>query len=93
MVWRIWAIMRRHFFSKHSHNRSFGESFARGENFGKLAEGVPTLEAVKLIADRENIDMPICQALYKVIYEKADIKKTIREMFNRDLKQEFEHIC
>lgn len=80
-------------FSKHSHNRSFGESFARGENFGKLAEGVPTLEAVKLIADRENIDMPICQALYKVIYEKADIKKTIREMFNRDLKQEFEHIC
>ena len=80
-------------FSKHSHNRSFGESFARGENFGKLAEGVPTLEAVKLIADRENIDMPICQALYKVIYEKADIKKTIKEMFNRDLKQEFEHIC
>ena len=54
---------------------------------------MPTLEAVKLIADRENIDMPICQALYKVIYEKADIKKTIREMFNRDLKQEFEHIC
>ena len=89
MVWRIWAIMRRHFFP----STAFGESFARGENFGKLAEGVPTLEAVKLIADRENIDMPICQALYKVIYEKADIKKTIREMFNRDLKQEFEHIC
>lgn len=80
-------------FSKHSHNRSFGESFARGESFGKLAEGVPTLEAVKLIADKEGIDMPICQALYKVIYEKADIKKTIREIFNRDLKQEFEQIC
>ena len=37
--------------------------------------------------------MPICQALYKVIYEKADIKETIRGMFNRDLKQEFDHIC
>ena len=80
-------------FSQHSHNRTFGEKFARGEDFGKLAEGVPTLEAVKLIADKEGIDMPICQALYQVIYEKADIKKTIREMFNRDLKQEFEHIC
>ena len=77
-------------FSKHSHNRMFGEKFARGEDFGKLAEGVPTLQAVKLIADRENIDMPICQALYKAIYEKADIKETIKAMFGRDLKQEFE---
>lgn len=80
-------------FSKHSHNRTFGEMFARGEDFGKLAEGVPTLKAVKIIADQQGIDMPICQALYKVIYEKADIKSTIKDMFNRDLKQEFEHIC
>lgn len=80
-------------FSPHSHNRTFGEKFARGEDFGKLAEGVPTLEAVKMIADTQGIDMPICQALYQVIYEKADIKKSIRNMFNRDLKQEFEHIC
>ncbi len=77
-------------FSKHSHNRMFGEKFARGEDFGKLAEGVPTLQAVKLIADKDNIDMPICQALYKVIYEKADIKETIKAMFGRNLKQEFE---
>ena len=76
-------------FSKHSHNRTFGEKFARGEDFGKLAEGVPTLKAVKLIADKEGIDMPISQALYKVIYEHADIKSTIRSMFDRDLKQEF----
>jgi len=76
-------------FSKHSHNRMFGEQFAKGEAFEKLAEGVPTLQAVKTIADKEGIDMPICQALYKAIYEKADIKSTIRSMFDRDLKQEF----
>lgn len=80
-------------FSKHSHNRTYGEMFAKGENFGRLAEGVPTLKAVKIIADKEGIDMPISQALYKVIYEKADIKTTIKGMFERDLKQEFEHIC
>lgn len=80
-------------FSKHSHNRMFGEMFAKGEDFGKLAEGVPTLKAVKNIADQKGIDMPICQALYKVIYEKANIKETIKNMFNRDLKQEFDHIC
>ena len=55
----------------------------------KLAEGVDTLRAVKAIADRENIDMPICQALYKAIYENADIKSTIRSIFERDLKKEF----
>lgn len=80
-------------FSKHSHNRTFGEMFARGENFGRMAEGVPTLKAVKIIADKDGIDMPICQALYKVIYEKADIKSSIKGMFERDLKQEFDHIC
>lgn len=80
-------------FSQHSHNRTFGEKFARGEDFGKLAEGVATLKAVKMIADEKGIDMPIVQALYKVVYEKADIKSTIRGMFERDLKKEFEYIC
>ena len=77
-------------FSKHSHNRMFGEMFAKGENFGKLAEGYYTLKAVKVIADRENINMPICQALYKAVYEGADIKETIRSMFDRVLKVEFD---
>lgn len=80
-------------FSKHSHNRMYGEMFAKGERFGKLAEGVATLKAVKLIADRENIDMPICQALYKAVYEEADIKTTIKELFERALKQEFDFEC
>lgn len=79
-------------FSKHSHNRMYGEMFAKGERFGKLAEGVATLKAVKIIADREKIDMPICQALYKVVYEDADIKVTIKEMFERGLKKEFDYI-
>lgn len=80
-------------FSRHSHNRMYGEMFAKGERFGKLAEGVATLKAVKIIADQEKIDMPISQALYKVIYEDADIKATIREMFDRGLKKEFDYIC
>lgn len=76
-------------FSKHSHNRMFGEMLAKGESFSKLAEGYYTLKAVKNIADKENISMPICQALYKAVYEGADVKQTIRTMFERDLKQEF----
>ena len=34
--------------------------------------------------------MPICQALYIAVYEGADVKQTIRSMFDRDLKHEFE---
>jgi glycerol-3-phosphate dehydrogenase (NAD(P)+) len=77
-------------FSKNSHNRMFGEMFAKGERYGKLAEGVDTLRAVKALADRSGIDMPISQALYKVIFEEADIKDTIRSLFERSLKREFE---
>lgn len=76
-------------FSRNSHNRMFGEMFAKGERYGKLAEGVDTLRAVKAIADRENIDMPICQALYKVLFEEAEIKPTIKTLFERSLKKEF----
>lgn len=77
-------------FSRNSHNRMFGEMFAKGERYGKLAEGVATLRAVKQIADKAGIDMPICQALYKVIFEEANIKDTIHSLFERSLKQEFE---
>ena len=66
------------------------KTMTKGEDFGKLAEGYYTLKAVKNIADKEGINMPICQALYKGVYEGADIKETIRSMFDRDLKHEFE---
>ena len=78
-------------FSRNSHNRMFGETFAKGEPYKKLAEGVATLKAVKTIADKEHIDMPICQALYRVIFEGADIQSTIRSLFDRALKKEFDH--
>ena len=77
-------------FSKNSHNRMFGELFAKGQPYQKLAEGVDTLRAVKAIADKENIDMPICQALYRIIFENADIKQTIKGLFDRPLKKEFD---
>ena len=77
-------------FSEHSQNRMFGELFVKGENYGKLAEGYYTLKAVKIIADQKNIDMPIVQALYKGIYEGANVKEVLKSMFDRDLKQEFD---
>ncbi len=79
-------------FSRNSHNRMFGELLAKGEAYQKSAEGVGTLKAVKAIADRENLEMPICQALYRVVFENADIQSTIRELFERPLKKEFDKV-
>ena len=76
-------------FSRNSHNRLYGEMLAKGEQSSKTAEGPMTLKAVKIIADRDGIEMPICQALYKVVFEGAPIKETIRTMFEREIKREF----
>ena len=77
-------------FSRNSHNRLYGELLAKGEKSTKSAEGPMTLKAVKIIADKDGIEMPICQALYKVVFEDAEIKPIIKEMFERSLKREFQ---
>lgn len=74
-------------FSKFSHNRQYGEALATGQNFDKLAEGVPTLKAIH--DNKADVAMPICEALYQVIYQHADIKSTIYTLFDRPLKPEF----
>ncbi|MDR1009140.1 MAG: NAD(P)H-dependent glycerol-3-phosphate dehydrogenase [Rickettsiales bacterium] len=76
-------------FSEHSHNRMFGELFARGEKFDKLAEGAYTLQAVANLAETQSIDMPIVRALHSCISKGTDIKTEIRALFDRDMKAEF----
>ncbi len=73
-------------FSPHSHNRAYGEAWAKGERFEKLAEGVPTLKAV--YAMRDQLEIPLCVALYNVIYKNADPKSEIKILFDRPLRSE-----
>ena len=73
-------------FSPHSHNRAYGEAWAKGEKFEKLAEGVPTLKAVYAL--RGELEIPLCTALYHVIYEGADPKEEIKQLFHRPLRTE-----
>jgi len=78
-------------FSAHSHNRMFGENFARGKKQAtdRLAEGYYTLKAVYESAKKLKVEMPIISALYHAIYKGADIKKEIATLFQRDIKSEF----
>ncbi len=76
-------------FSPYSHNRRFGEAFVRGESFDKLAEGYYTVLALLKIGGRYNVDLPICRAVYDVVYGKSDARTAIGALFDRSIKYEF----
>lgn len=77
-------------FSQWSHNRQFGQSFIRGESYTKLAEGYYTVRAMLQLGEQYGVELPICQAVYDILYEKADPPQVLQELFTRDLKGEFE---
>ena len=76
-------------FSQYSHNRRFGEAFIKGEQYGELAEGYHTVRAVMLLKERYNVDMPICEAVYAILYENADPMGTLGRLFERRTTEEF----
>lgn len=76
-------------FSKFSHNRAFGEAFIKGENFGALAEGYATTRAMVLLGKRYGVELPICEAVYAILYEGADPMIALHGLFERKIKNEF----
>ena len=77
-------------FSPFSHNRKFGEAFVKGESFDKLAEGYYTAAALHGLALRYGVDLPICETVYRCLYEKANPKTEIGNLFQRSLKWELQ---
>ena len=76
-------------FSQYSHNRRFGEAFIRGEAYNELAEGYHTVRALRMLAVRHGVELPICQAVYRMLYEGADAGEELGQLFTRSLKREF----
>ena len=76
-------------FSPHSHNRAYGEGIVNGKGFDKLAEGVATCRGMMVLSERYGVELPICSAVYKVLFENADPQKTLNSLFSRDIKSEF----
>lgn len=76
-------------FSKYSHNRMYGEMIVRGEKFDDLAEGYYTAKALMKLAEMYDVDLPICRAVYTVLYENASVKDAMACLFDRSLKPEF----
>ncbi|MGM0641040.1 MAG: NAD(P)H-dependent glycerol-3-phosphate dehydrogenase [Thermotogota bacterium] len=81
--------------SQHSRNRYVGEQLGRGKKIKEIldkmnmvAEGIYTVKAVHNIANRNNIEMPIAEKLFEVIYNNIDPKKAMHELMTRRLKSE-----
>ena len=76
-------------FSKFSHNRMWGEKFAKGEQFDKLAEGVATTSALLKLAEQHDTELPITQMIYNVINHKITISEGIEILLSRKNIDEF----
>lgn len=82
-------------FSEYSHNRMYGEMLIKGEKFQKLAEGVPTAAAMKVLGEKYNVDLPITQAVYEMCYTESDekyddkAKRILSTLFARATTTEF----
>lgn len=76
-------------FSKFSHNRQFGENFVKGTAYDQLAEGYYTVKAIMALADKYQVELPICRAVYEVLYNGKDVKEGLDALLQRRLKQEF----
>ena len=82
--------------SKLSRNNRLGHSLATGktyeeikeENYGQVAEGAYAALAVHEYAIEHNIDMPITQTVYDIIFNKANIKNSVISLMSREAKSE-----
>lgn len=76
-------------FSEYSHNRAFGESFIKGEDFSHLAEGYYTVPALIKMSEKYGVELPICNAVYEVLYNGEKPEIALGKLFERSIKKEF----
>ncbi|HUO10753.1 MAG TPA: NAD(P)H-dependent glycerol-3-phosphate dehydrogenase [Phycisphaerae bacterium] len=82
-------------FSPEGRNRKFGERIGRGEKAQDVldtivgvVEGMPTCKSVVALAKSAQIEMPICEGLYAVLFEGRDPRSQLADLMSRELKRE-----
>ncbi len=82
-------------FSPEGRNRSCGEALGRGEPLesylartSSVVEGVSTCAAVVELAQRTNVEMPICETVHAVLTKAIDPIDGIARLMSRELKRE-----
>jgi glycerol-3-phosphate dehydrogenase (NAD(P)+) len=78
-----------------SRNRRFGLAIASGasmdaaqKSIGQVVEGVLAARAVREVASKAGVEMPICEQLFRVVHEGVAPKAAVKELMSRALKPE-----
>jgi glycerol-3-phosphate dehydrogenase (NAD(P)+) len=78
-----------------SRNRQLGLDIGQGKRLDDLlatretvAEGVFTTQSAHALASREEIDMPIVAAVYRILFDGSDPRRAIGELMTRELRAE-----
>jgi glycerol-3-phosphate dehydrogenase (NAD(P)+) len=80
--------------SPYSRNRTAGERIVRGETLAQLqaqksvVEGIYTVKALHAWDQATGADLPITEAVYRVIYEGADPMQELSRLMTREAKPE-----
>ncbi|MBF0385999.1 MAG: NAD(P)-dependent glycerol-3-phosphate dehydrogenase [Candidatus Omnitrophica bacterium] len=82
-------------FSPQSRNRCVGEMLGRGKSIVDInsememvAEGVETVKAVRLLAKKTKISMPITEEIFEIIYHNKKPLKAVTSLMSRKIKAE-----
>jgi glycerol-3-phosphate dehydrogenase (NAD(P)+) len=80
-----------------SRNRRFGMALGRGESpaqaqiaIHQVVEGVPAARAVFDVAQRLQVDMPICREIYGIMYENKPVGAAVQSLMGREVRSESE---
>jgi glycerol-3-phosphate dehydrogenase (NAD(P)+) len=78
-----------------SRNRRMGLALAAGKSIEEaqqeiqqVVEGVLAAKAVREVAERLSVEMPICQQIYRILYEGAPPREAVSALMGRALKPE-----
>ncbi len=80
-----------------SRNRRFGLLLAAGATpgralaeIGQVVEGYAAAKAVRTVASRSSVEMPLCEGVFRVLHEGVPAKDAVRELMTRPIKSETE---
>jgi glycerol-3-phosphate dehydrogenase (NAD(P)+) len=76
-------------------NRTFGERVGRGQTVEQaqqatesVIEGIATCKSVVALGRKYNVEMPITNAIYEVLFEGKSVQAAIADLMKRQLKAE-----
>ena len=76
--------------SELSRNFTVGRRLAQGETLEEIlssstsvAEGVTTTKALRELSQKLEVEMPLCEEVYKVLYEKKDVRCVLADLQSR----------